>query len=130
MVDLETFDLPFRREPSEMSEFARTEQARSYERARHRLNSDFVQLGRVLTSPEMEAAFKRCADLVELLLSDINQFYIDTGQWEYVDPRDISTPEQRWEYQKWVLNAPLRWLKKLIDLGGRKEARKLERVYK
>jgi len=40
----------------------------------------------------------------------IQQIMIDNHIWDEVD-FDHLTPEQRWEYQKWVWGAPMRWIR-------------------
>lgn len=42
---------------------------------------------------------------------------IEFGNWEAVSPEafDRITPEQRWEYQKWVWGAPKRWVIGLVE---------------
>lgn len=38
-----------------------------------------------------------------------DQFYLDIQAWRDIDPHTL-TPEQRWQYQKLVMSAPVRWL--------------------
>lgn len=33
--------------------------------------------------------------------------------WQDVDPHELS-PEERWEYQRWIMAAPARWVRRLI----------------
>jgi len=45
---------------------------------------------------------------------EIYQFRIDNNLWDAVD-FDRLTPEQRWQYQKWVWGAPARWVRNRIN---------------
>lgn len=45
----------------------------------------------------------------------MQQVWVDNHVWEEVD-FDRLTPEQRWEYQKWVWGAPMRWIRALMTL--------------
>lgn len=42
---------------------------------------------------------------------------IEFGNWEAVSPEafDRITPEQRWNYQRWVWGAPKRWVRRLYE---------------
>ncbi len=35
---------------------------------------------------------------------------LQLGGWQAVDPHEL-TPDERWEYQRWILTAPARWVR-------------------
>jgi hypothetical protein len=37
---------------------------------------------------------------------------LDLYGWESVNPHHLN-PEERWEYQKWILSSPRRWVKRI-----------------
>lgn len=59
----------------------------------------------------------------ERFYDGLDQMNIASGHFEFVSMKalDNLTPDQRWEYQKWVWGAPIRWGKYLyqrVRFGG------------
>lgn len=61
-------------------------------------------------------SFRELAETVSIALVRVHPLVIrltvtqrlEIGGWHAVDPHEL-TPDERWEYQRWVMSAPARW---------------------
>lgn len=62
-------------------------------------------------------SYSPIAEIVQKTTDDI---HIALGQWQYVSSERMErlTLDERWEYQKWVLGAPLRWVRRRFARDG------------
>jgi hypothetical protein len=100
----------------------------SFQRVSEALEATVNDLARMITSvfvPVIEDSIQVVSSFVESIstidwsagrdpMDDMN---IANGHWAEVSPEafDRITPEQRWEYQKWVWGAPKRWVSDLYE---------------
>lgn len=76
-----------------------------------------MQAAALIEREQIEAQLRQAIDdgtpasLVDLKFSD--DFYKAIGAWGAIEDPGSLDPDERWEYQKWVFAAPLRWWQEL-----------------